>query len=138
MTRKDFFAKVGFGAAVVLVPSCIAGLASSCSKDSPAATPTNFDFNIDTTTGSLSKDGGFLVSNGIVIARTSSGTFIAVSASCTHQGTNVEYVSGSNNFKCPNHGAEFSNTGGKISGPGSGDLKQYQTALTGTNLRVFS
>jgi cytochrome b6-f complex iron-sulfur subunit len=52
MTRKDFFSKVGFGAAVVLIPSCIGGLASSCSSDSsPSAAPTNVDFMLDITTG---------------------------------------------------------------------------------------
>jgi len=31
MTRKDFFARVGFVAAGVLLPACITGLATSCS-----------------------------------------------------------------------------------------------------------
>lgn len=141
MTRKEFFAKAGFGAALVLVPACIGGLTTSCSNDnggSPTPAPNGVDFTVDISTGSLATNGGFMVTNGIVIARTNSGTFLAVSASCTHEGTNVNYVASSNNFHCPNHGANFSNTGQHLNGPGSGNLKQYNTQLNGSELRVYS
>ena len=139
MTRKDFFARVGFGAAAVLIPACIWGLASSCEKEgSPSAAPSNVDFNVDVSSGPLASNGGFIVTNGIVVAKTSSGSFLAVSASCTHQGTNVEYNSSSNNFVCPNHGAKFSSSGVVTQGPASTNLKQYNTTLTGTTLRVYS
>jgi cytochrome b6-f complex iron-sulfur subunit len=139
MTRKEFFAKVGFGAAVALVPACIGGLASSCSKDDKTvAAPTNVDFTVDTATGSLATNGGFMVTNGVLVARTTTGTFLAVSAACTHEGTNVNYVASSNSFLCPNHSATFTNAGVKTGGPGSGNLTTYHTTLTGTSLRVYS
>lgn len=139
MTRKDFFARVGFGVATVLIPSCIGGLATSCEKEgSPTAAPTNVDFTLDVGTGSLSSNGGFLVHNGIVVARTTSGNFIAVSASCTHQGTTVNYNSSENNFICPNHGAKFNSIGVVTQGPASTNLTQYKTTLSGTSLRVYS
>jgi cytochrome b6-f complex iron-sulfur subunit len=139
MTRKDFFARVGFGAAAVLIPSCIAGIASSCSKnDSNSSAPTNVDFTLDTSTGTLAYNGGYLVHQGVLVARTMSGTFIAVSAACTHQGTTVNYSSAGNNFICPNHGAVFNSSGAVTQGPASINLAQYNTALTGNSLRVFS
>lgn len=139
MNRKEFFARVGFGAAAVLVPACISGLATSCSADGGGTSaPSNVDFTLDISTGSLSVDKGFLVSNGIVVARVNSTTFIAVSAACTHEGTNVNYVGSSNSFNCPNHGANYSNTGVRLNGPGSGNLKQYNVTLTGNSLRVYS
>jgi cytochrome b6-f complex iron-sulfur subunit len=142
MTRKDFFAKVGFGAAVVLIPTCIGGLASSCSSEdegSPTPAPTNVDFTLDISTGTLASNGGFLVHNGIVVARTNTGEFLAVSASCTHQGTNVNYNPTGNKFICPNHGAQFNSTGVVTQGPASSNLTQYNTQLTDvTHLRVFS
>ncbi|MDN3677117.1 Rieske (2Fe-2S) protein [Flavobacterium paronense] len=139
MTRKDFFTRVGFGAATLLIPACIGGLASSCeSEDSPSAAPTNVDFTLDTATGSLAANGGFLVHSGIVVARTNSGAFLAVSASCTHEGTNVNYNASGNEFICPNHGAQFSSTGVVTQGPASTNLHQYNTSLDGTLLRVFS
>jgi cytochrome b6-f complex iron-sulfur subunit len=149
MNRKEFFAKVGFGAAMALVPACILGLETSCSKDNPEPVngqnplgntpPTNVDFTVDVSTGNLANNGDSLVKNGVIIAKLLNGSgFIAVAAACTHAGTTVNYVSGTNSFKCPNHQAEFSSTGAVTLGPATTNLKQYQTALTGNSLRVFS
>ena len=143
MDRKDFFSKVGFGAAAALLPACIAGIAASCSSDnstspSPAPAPSGVDFLLDVSTGSLATNGGYLVSQGIVVARTNSGNYIAVSASCTHEGTNVNYNASGNNFICPNHGAQFSSTGTVTQGPANSNLKKYNTTLTGNSLRVYS
>jgi cytochrome b6-f complex iron-sulfur subunit len=135
MDRKEFFSQMGIGAVAILIPSCLGGL-MGCQK--PNVAPTNVDFTIDTSTGSLANNGGFLVSNGVVVARSTSGTFLAVSASCTHEGTNVNYNAAANNFVCPNHGAKFNSTGAVIQGPASRSLTKYNTVLTGTSLRVFS
>jgi cytochrome b6-f complex iron-sulfur subunit len=139
MNRKEFFARVGIGAAAALLPACIAGLATSCSSDgSSSPAPTSVDFILDISTGSLATDGGYLVSNKIVVARVDASTFIAVSAACTHEGTNVNYVKSNNSFHCPNHGANYSNIGTHLNGPGSGNLKQYNVALSGNSLGVYS
>ncbi len=92
---------------------------------------------VDVSTGSLATNGGYLVVKGIIIARTITGGFLAVSAACTHQGTNVKYVLVNNNFHCPNHGAEFSSTGVVTKGPATTNLTQYTTVLTGTSLSVY-
>lgn len=140
MNRKEFFAKVGFGAATVLLPACIAGLETSCSNNNEESTtaPTTVDFIIDISTGSLATDGGFLVSKNIVVARVDATTFLAVAAACTHEGTNVNYVSASKTFHCSNHGANFSSTGNHLNGPGTGNLKQYNVSLSGNSLRIYS
>lgn len=143
MNRKEFFARAGFGAAAVLLPACIAGLSTSCSSDdssspTPAPAPTGVDFNVDVSSGTLATNGGFMVTNGIVIARTLAGVFIAVSATCTHEGTNVNYNESGNNFICPNHNSEFSSIGVVTKGPATSNLKQYKTSLSGNTLRVYS
>lgn len=92
---------------------------------------------VDVSTGKLATNGGYVVINGIVIARTNSGTFLAVSAACTHKGTNVQYVASANDFYCPNHGAKFSSTGVVTLGPATTNLTQYKTTLTGTSLSVY-
>lgn len=126
----------GTGAAALLIPVCIGGL-TSCSEDN--ATPTgNVDFTLDVSTGALSANGGFLVKNGVIIARTTSGSFIAVSAACTHEGATIEYVSNTNSFFCPRHGAKFNSVGTVTQGPANRALVQFNTTLTGTTLRVFS
>ena len=139
MNRKEFFARVGFGAAAVLIPACIGGLASSCEKeDTPKAAPTNVNFTVDVSSGPLSVNGGFLSLNGIIVARTNDGAYLAVSSSCTHQGTNVNYFAAENDFVCPNHDAKFSGTGAVIQGPANRPLTKYNTTLTGNSLRVYS
>ena len=139
MTRKEFLNRVGFGAAIAIVPGCIAGLATSCSSDStPIIAPSNVDFNVDVNSGPLSSNGGFIVSNGIVVARTTSGSFLAVSAACPHEGIIVDFKSSSSNFVCPSHGAKFSSNGTVTQGPASSNLKSYNTQLSGNTLRVYS
>lgn len=152
MTRKEFFQKAGFGAAVLLVPACIAGLATSCSKDNPepannqnptGTVPTNIDFTIDVSNGNLANNGGSLVQNGVIVAKLLDGSgFIAVAAGCTHAGTIIDYKKDSNSFNCSNHGSNFSSTGTVLNGPNNGgsasNLRKFNTTLTGNSLRVFS
>ena len=138
MDRKEFFSKVGFGAALLLVPACIGGLTSSCSSDNASAVPSNVDFTIDTTT-ELTTNGSTIVRSGIIIARTLTGTFLAVSSACTHAGTTVNYSAQGNEFICPNHGAEFNSTGVVTRGPATRNLTQYQVeVISPTLIRVFS
>lgn len=142
MDRKEFLNQVGMGAAALLVPACLGGLAACGKSDSASPSnpppPTNVDFTVNISSGALASNGGFLVMNGIIIARTTSGAFLAVSAACTHQGTTINYVAASNKFLCPNHGAEFSSTGAVTKLPATTDLTSYKTSLNGNTLRVFS
>ena len=136
MNRKEFFSQVGIGVAAAFIPACIGGL-SGCKK-TDTGTPSAIDFTLDTSTGALSTNGGHLVSQGIIVARTNSGTYLAVSAACTHEGTSVNYFSSTNNFICPNHGAQFDSNGAVTQGPASSNLRKYNTSLNGSTLRVFS
>jgi cytochrome b6-f complex iron-sulfur subunit len=134
MERKEFLSQIGIGAAAIFIPACIGGL-SSCKK---TETTTKVDFTVETSTGSLATNGGSLISNGVIVARTLTGTFLAVAAACTHQGTNVNYNSSNNNFVCPNHGAKYDSSGNVTLGPATTNLTKYNTTLTGTSLRVYS
>jgi cytochrome b6-f complex iron-sulfur subunit len=150
MERKDFIEKVGLSAAGILVFGCM----QSCSKSGATAeapssnnnnstTPKTIDFTINLSIAPynvLNTAGGFYVEpvNGIIIARTLNNEFIAVSSVCTHQNVTVEYQGNSNRFYCPGHGSTFTNAGAVTNGPAAQALKQYKTALTNNNLRVFS
>lgn len=138
MNRKDFLAQVGVGAAALLIPACIGGLSSCTKSNNNISAPTNVDFTLDVSSGTLSVNGGFLTHNGVLVARTNTGTFIAVSAACTHEGTNVNYVASANDFLCPNHGAMYDSNGNVTRGPATQNLTKYNTTLTGTSLRVYS
>lgn len=130
MNRKDFIANVGFGAVALLAAQCGIG----CNKQNTTAV----DFTLDVSTGALSQSGGYLINNGVIVAKTLTGDFIAVSAACSHEGTSVRYSSSGNNFVCPSHGATFNSSGSVTKGPANTSLTQYKTALSGNTLRVYA
>lgn len=136
MTRKDFISQVGKSAAILLVPSCITGI-SSCKKKSKNSRKV-VDFTLDVSSGPLAANGGALVNDGVIVARTMGGSFIAVESACTHASTTVNYVASSNSFHCPNHGSNFDANGNVTTGPATRGLEDYQTSLSGSSLRVFS
>ena len=85
----------------------------------------------------LQTPGNFIyTTNGLIVARTLGGDFIAVSEYCTHQGTPVQYVSQKNDFYCPSHGSTFDASGNVTGGPAPAALKAYKTSLNGHILTV--
>lgn len=129
MTRREFLEQVGGGSAAVLLAACAAG----CKKKN---TTQPVSFTVDISSGPLATNGGSLVKNGVIIARTTTGAFIAVAAACTHQGVTVNFVSSSTSFSCPGHGAQFNANGTVTQGPAATNLKKYSTSLSGTTLTV--
>lgn len=138
MERKEFLSLVGKGAGSVLFLSIL----EACSKNTSSLTPSGpVDFTLDLTNSqysSLKTAGGYVYSNGIIVAQTVNGDYLAVSAACTHQGTYVQYVTSNNSFYCPSHGSDFSTTGSVLRGPANVPLTQYKTALSGNSLHVYS
>ena len=153
MERKDFIEQVGLSAASILIFGCM----QSCSKSdsaAPTTPPTNnnnppttnkIDFTINITNNpytSLNTAGGFYVerTNNIIIARTLTNDFIAVSSLCTHQQVTLEFQASNNRFICPSppgHGSSFSTTGAVINDPATSALKPYKTELSGSSLRIY-
>ena len=148
MERKDFIEQVGLSAASVLIFGCM----QACSKsDSAPAQPAGsnnnttkpVDFTINITVSpytSLNTAGGFYVdkTNNIIIARTLTNEYIAVSSLCTHQQVTVDFQASNNRFYCSAHGSAFFTSGAVLNGPANVALKQYKTALSGNSLRVYA
>jgi cytochrome b6-f complex iron-sulfur subunit len=138
MERKEFLSLIGYSGA--LFAACLAG----CSKSAGGFTappPTNVDMNIDLTlpaNANLTTAGGFIYTDGIIVAKTTAGTYIAISQACTHQGVSVQYQGNPQRFYCPSHGATFSNTGAVINSLASSPLTKYNTSISGNILRVYS
>ncbi len=142
MERNEFLKLLGSGAATVVFAGCFGG----CSKKEDDPTPSNpgtstkKDFTLDLNApanAALQNNGGHLVSNDVIVAKTMAGNFVAVSSVCTHQGSTINFESTSGQFQCPSHGSRFALDGKVVNGPAATALKQYKTALTGSNLRVF-
>ena len=72
----------------------------------------------------------------VIVAKTTFGSYIAVAAPCTHQGTPVEFQTASNDFFCPNHGSRFSTSGAVLNGPAATPLRSYTVTQTGNVLRI--
>ena len=135
MNRKDFLSLLGIGAAAACA-QCLTGC-----KNDLVNPPTNVDFTLDLTASvnaPLNANGGFIYRDGVIVARTVAWRYVAVSQACTHQGNDVVYDAGSNEFHCPAHGSNFATNGAVINGPADTGLMQYNTKLTGTSLRVYS
>jgi nitrite reductase/ring-hydroxylating ferredoxin subunit len=138
MERKEFIAQLGLGAAFVLTAGCF----GSCKKDSTPDSGSNpaVDFTLDLTApanAALATNGGFLVSNGVVVAKSNAGAYVAATQKCSHQGLN-QITLANNEWTCTAHGAKFSLSGSGLNSNGSNGLKIYNTAVTGNSLRVFS
>ena len=137
MDRKEFLSVFGLGAAAVACSYCLGG----CKSPDPISAPTNVDFTLDLTNptyAALRSVGGYVYNGGVIVARVSNGSYVALSQACTHAGTTVQYVASTNQFYCPSHGSNFGTDGAVINGPAGSPLARYNTTLTGNQLRVFS
>lgn len=137
MDRKTFLSLLGLSTAGAFT-SCL----QSCkTQDNTVPAATNVDFTLDLTLSSnavLKSKGGYLISNGVIVAQTLSGSYIAVSAFCTHEGATLNYSSSANDFFCTRHGATFTTSGTVTGGPAHASLSTYKTQLSGNKLRVYS
>ncbi len=141
MDRKDFLDSIGMSAAAFALFNCVAckKIDGSSSSDTTGATGVNFTLDLSmVANAALLNNGGSLVSNGVIVAKAKTGTYVAVQRSCRHESYTLIYQSANSRFYCPNHGATFSENGSVTNGPASRSLIVYNTQLTGTTLKVYS
>ena len=132
MERREFLETLGIGAAFVLTATCLGG----CSKSS--VTPADFTLDLtQTANAALTKNGGYIVTNGVVVARDTSGNYVAATQTCSHEGLKqVYYDSSSNTYRCTAHGAQYSLAGTGLNSNGSGGLQIYTVTQSGNILHV--
>ena len=139
MERREFLETLGLGAAFVLTATC---LHSCANNNSNLVTPTTgsdlvtVDLSLSAN-AALKTNGGYIVSNGIVVARDTSGNYVAATQTCSHEGLQgIYYDESSNSFWCNVHGAHYTLAGVGLNGNGSKGIKVYKTSLVGTILHV--
>ncbi|MDZ7934866.1 MAG: Rieske (2Fe-2S) protein [Emticicia sp.] len=161
LSRGQFLKQLGMSSAALMSFYCLGTGLTSCStaSDDPTPTPTptpgggaatipgvtgttsgTIDFTIDLSNVNFSKlktQGEFTYVGDIIIAN-AKGTFVALSKVCTHQGTTINYRSGTNDFRCPNHGSEFRLDGSVTKSPASRALTVYKTEVlnSGNSLKI--
>lgn len=146
MDRKNFIQLCVLGT-VAAATGSLAG----CSKDGaatpgggggiPSAPPGSIDFTLDLTApanAGLAAGTGFVygANNQVLVAKTSAGAYVALQATCTHEGVMLSFNSSSNQVMCPRHGGTYNSAGTVLAGPPPASLKQYTVAQTGNSLRI--
>jgi cytochrome b6-f complex iron-sulfur subunit len=135
MNRKEFLSTIGLGAVGVLCAGCL----GACKSEDAVTAPVSVDFTLDMSTPayqSLAYPGGYVYKDGVIVAHTTTGAYIAVSATCTHQGGTVTYDPAANRLHCPNHGSNFATDGSVQNGPATAPLRQYAVSVNGSLLHV--
>lgn len=146
MKRGEFLRSLGLSTSALMAFYCIGTTMTSCgsSGDDPTPDPgsggngitgtttgsaINFTVNLATVT-SLKTAGGSMVIGDTIVALTNANAYVALSKTCTHEGTAIGFRSAQNDFLCPSHGSQFSLTGAVEEGPATVALKVYKTALS--------
>ncbi|WP_293682672.1 MULTISPECIES: ubiquinol-cytochrome c reductase iron-sulfur subunit [unclassified Spirosoma] len=152
MKRGEFLRSLGLSTGALMAFYCMGTGLTACSKSdssdpTPTPTPTpvagvtgNADtskgaisFTIDLTNSNYSKlktSGQYAIIGSLIVAKSKSGSFIALSKTCTHEGTEVKYRAAQDDIYCDNHGSEYSLTGAVDVGPATKPLTQYKTSLS--------
>ena len=139
MDRKEFFSKAFLGGSVLFLAPAVF---SSCAKTTdPTLVPVNPSnpLVIDLSSAafsSLQTVGGYAYSGNMIIIRTGSSSYVALSKVCTHQGCTVEYSSSAKKLVCPCHGAQYNTSGTVLQGPANQSLTNYSVTVSGTNLTI--
>ncbi|MFN3848620.1 MAG: Rieske 2Fe-2S domain-containing protein [Spirosomataceae bacterium] len=161
MTRYEFLKSMGFRGAALMaaMTSCVkeedtyvnaltinpnqastsTGTTSSTKVISTDALNkiTGVKLKIDLTTNTKLKNvGGYLQQSGIVVAQVSSGTYAAVTQTCTHE-PKKQIVLNKSEWYCTAHGARFSIDGKGLNSFGKKGLTVYKVATDGKTLVVY-
>lgn len=133
MTRKEFLSTLGLGAGFVLTATCL----GSC--DSGAATDVNFEVDLqDAANSALLNNGGYVVTNSIVVAKTTTGDYVAATVICSHE-QKRKITLKNDEWYCTDHAARFDLNGDGLNSKGSKGLAIYNVEKIDENtLRVFS
>lgn len=132
--RREFLSAITHGGVCLLCSGAMLSVLTGC-EEGDDGNPVSFDsgvIDINSETA-LQNVGGAVkkkisgVNGGstIIVVRTSETTFVALSAICTHQGTEVGLPS-NNVITCPNHGSRFNATNGSVvNGPAASPLPKF-------------
>lgn len=137
MERAEFLSKIGMGAMFALTATCL----GSCSKQATTPSgPVDFSINLNEVANvGLASTGGYVIQNGVVIAKIGASTYAAATVICSHEGEKqIMYKSASSQWYCTVHGASFDINGNGLNGNGSKGLTIYKTQVTGNTLRIYS
>jgi cytochrome b6-f complex iron-sulfur subunit len=136
INRKEFLMKIGLSGAALM-----AALTSCSTNDTNVTPSTSGSFTIDlssSTYSALTKVGGYVKVNSVIVARISSentsAAFAAIARICPHEKKDkIVYDSSAKEFRCTEHDWYFKTTG---KGDGNSSTTGFTVALSGTTLTI--
>ncbi len=132
MTRKDFISQLGIGAAFVLTTACL----GSCKKDTVLTVDMTLDLT-DAAYAKLKNVDNYIIKDGVVVAKTKTGTYIAATVVCSHEDLK-QITLKDDEWYCTAHGARFDQAGKGLNNNGKNGIQVFKTTLTGNSLRITS
>ncbi|GAB3918357.1 Rieske (2Fe-2S) protein [Larkinella terrae] len=138
ISRNEFLKAMGIKGAALLAVYCAGQSLTACSKNngvSPA--PLSGTVTVDLTApanAGLLKQGGYIVTNNVVVANTSRG-YVAVTVVCSHEGQRKVQLR-NDEFYCPEHGARYDLTGKGLNSEGRNGLTVYTVTQAGNTLTI--
>ena len=135
LNRHEFLRKLGFAGSALAAVYFGAHL-QSCTNDRVNPAPTNLTLDLtDAANSALKSNGGYVIKEGVVIAKSNKGEYIAATLTCSHEGKNqITYQT--DHFYCTAHGAKYENTGKGLNSEGKKGIAVYTTSLAGNILTV--
>ena len=149
LTRRTFCVQAGEAAGLAALAAMLPG----CGGDSPTS-PTSSAPPLPTLGGTVSSGvlsvtidpagalgnvgGAALVQSSntmVLVSRTGTSTFTAVTAVCTHEGCTVTGFQNAR-YVCPCHGSQYSTSGAVVNGPATVALRQFATQFNNNVLSV--
>lgn len=154
MKRGDFLRSLGLSTSTLMAYWCLGTTMTACgsSDDDPNPNPdpdpnpgtggsgitgtttgSGINFTVDMTNSNNSKlktNGNYIIAGEVLVAKTTAGSYIALSKICTHEGNPVQYRSSSNDIFCPTHGSEYNISGAVTQGPAPAALKAYTVTVS--------
>lgn len=151
MKRGEFLKSLGLSTSTLMAFWCLGTTMTACgsSSDDPTPNPnpgtgtgtgisgttsgTAINFTVDLTNSNNSKlknNGESIIAGDVLVAKSTSGSYVALSRICTHEGNQVAYRSSSNDVFCQTHGSTFSIAGAVTNGPATTALKTYTVTVS--------
>lgn len=147
-TRREFCvqstAMLSFGALTAVITGCGGNPASPTSgfpalSTINATAASNNTATVSVAGTALAGVGGAALVNAsgrsFLVAQTATNTFVALSATCTHEGCTVNTYQNSV-YECTCHGSQYSTSGAVLRGPAATSLRQFATSFASGVLTI--
>jgi nitrite reductase/ring-hydroxylating ferredoxin subunit len=113
----------------------VAAVLAGCGGDDGGGGAAPESGSVLATTSEVPVGGGIVLTDQkVVITQPVDGTFVAFNTACTHTGTPVDEIDGTD-IVCPNHGSRFSTADGSVTqGPATSPLERFEIEVDGQDI----